>query len=179
MRHLKTLLTSGLVIGACIISALPAMAATTTGPVTPTAKPNAAAMTQIKALRQTDKGLADQLIVLRKSNQAQRKADRTKKDLAPLLAATNDQISFETTYTTARADRLNLQKDELQLQIDRQSKNATNIAEDINKVITDLNSQISVRTTLITDAQKISKDLVGSVTTPIIPVPTTSAANAQ
>jgi len=171
MRHLKTLLTSGLVIGACIVSALPAMAATTV-PVTPTAKPNAAAMTQIKALRQTDKGLGDQLIVLRKSNQAQRKVDRSQKNAAglnALLAATNDQISFETTYTTARADKLNLKKDELQLQIDRQAKNATNIATDINKVITDLNSQIAVRTTLITDAQKISVDLGGSVATPPAP----------
>jgi len=181
MRHLKVLLTSGVVIGACIISALPAMAATTAS-VTPTAKPNAnaTAMTQIKALRQTDKGLADQLIVLRKSNQAQSKADRAKKDLVPLLAATNDQISFETTYTKARADRLNLQKDEIQLQIDRQAKNATNIAADIKEVITDLKSQISVRTTLIKDATKISVDLGGSsATTPIIPVPTTPAATAK
>ena len=171
MRHFKTLLTSGLVIGACIISALPVMAATT-GPITPTAQPNAASMTQIKALRQTDKGLADQLIVLRKSNQAQRKADRAKKDLAPLLAAKNDQISFETTYTTARADRLNLQRDEIQLQIDRQAKNKTNIAADLNNVITDLNSQISVRTTLITDAQTISKALISSDTTTTTPAAT-------
>jgi len=65
-------------------------------------------------------------------------------------------------------------KDELQLQIDRQAKNTTNIAADINNVITDLNSQIAVRTTLITDAQNISVDLGGSVTTPptTTPVPT-------
>ena len=179
MRHLKTLLASGLVIGVCIVSALPAMATTTTGLVTPTATPNAASMAQIKTLRQTDKGLADQLTVLIKSNQAQRKADRAKKDLAPLLVATNDQISFETTYTTARADKLNLQKDEIQLQMDRQAKNATNITTDINNVITDSNSQISVRTTLITDAQKISVDLGGSVTTPIIPAADGTSATAE
>jgi len=170
MRHLKVLLTSGVVIGACLLATLPAMAATPTGAVPPT--PNAIALTQIKALRQTDKELGDQLVSLRKSNQAQRKVDRAQKNAAglnALLAAKNDRISFETTYTAARADRLNLQKDEIQLQIDRQAKNSTNITTDLNNVITDLNSQISIRKQLVTDAQTILKDLGGSV---IAPTPT-------
>ena len=182
MRNLKVLLTSGVVIGACLLAALPTMAATTTGPVTPTAKPNAAAMTQIKALRVTDKGLGDQLIVLRQSNEAQRKADRAQKSAAglnALLAANTDQISFESDHTTARADMLTLEKDTIQLQIDRQAKNATNIAADINNVITDLNSQISARTQLITDAQKISVDLGGSVTAPTTPSPTPAPVSAE
>jgi len=169
MRNLKTLLTSGLVIGVCLFSALPAMADTT---VPPTANPNAAALTQIKALRLTDKGLANQLHNLRLSNQTQRKADRAQKNYDALLKAKNDQISFENDYTAALTDRLNLQKDEIQLQIDRQAKNETNIAADLQNVINDLNSQISARTQLITDAQKISVDLGGSV---ITPDPTASA----
>jgi len=52
--------------------------AATTGTVSPTTNPNATALTQIKALRQTDKGLGDQLVSLRKSNQAQRKTDPAK-----------------------------------------------------------------------------------------------------
>lgn len=40
MRNVKVLLTSGLVVGTCLFSALPAMAATT-APVPPTTNPNA------------------------------------------------------------------------------------------------------------------------------------------
>ena len=154
MRNLKVLLTSGLVIGVCLFSALPAMADTTI-PVPPTPNPNATALTQIKALRLTDKGLGDQLKGLRQSNEAQRKADWAQKSYAALLKAKTDQISFEGDYTTALTDRFNLEKDNIQLQIDRQAKNETNIAADLQNVITDLNSQISARTQLITDAQKI------------------------
>lgn len=160
MRNVKVLLTTGLVIGTCLFSALPAMA-DTTGPL-PT-NPNATALAQIKALRQTDKGLADQLISIRQSNEAQRKVDWAQKSYAALLAAKNDQISFESDYTTALTDRFNLEKDTIQLQIDRQVKNETNIPTDLQNIITDLNNQISARNQLITDAQKILVDLGGSV----------------
>ena len=166
MRNLKVLLTSGLVIGSCLLSALPAMA-DTTGVVPPTTNPNATALAAIKELRQTDKGLGDQLVSLRQSNQAQRKADWAQKSYAALLKAKTDQISFENDYTTALTDRFNLEKDTIQLQIDRQAKNETNIAADLQNVITDLNNQISVRGKLITDAQTILVDLGGSVTTPV------------
>ena len=165
MRNLKVLLTSGVVIGACLLAALPAMADTSVVP--PATNPNASALTQIKTLRQTDKGLADQLKSLRQSNQAQRKAERTQKNTAALLKAKTDQISFEGDYTTALNDRLTLQKDELQLQINRQAKNETNIAADLQNVINDLNSQISVRGKLITDATTILGDLGGSVAVPV------------
>lgn len=171
MRNVKVLLTSGLVIGSCLFSALPAMADTTTA-VTPTTNPNAAALTQIKQLRQQDKELGDQLIGLRQSIQAQRKVDWTQKNYSALLTAKNDQISMLNDYTTAITDRLNLQKDTIQLQIDRQAKNETNITADLQNVITDLNNQISARNQLITDAQKILGDLGGSSTS-------TSTSTAQ
>ncbi|MDR3584993.1 MAG: hypothetical protein P4L59_06660 [Desulfosporosinus sp.] len=158
MKNLKTLVTSGLVIGVCLFSALPAIADTSGS----TSNPNATALASIKSLRQTDKGLAGQLKSLRQSNQAQRKADRAQKKTAPLLVAKNDQISFEADYSTALNDRLTLEKDTIQLQIDRQAKNETNIVADLNNVINDLNNQISARTQLITDAQKIQVDLGGS-----------------
>lgn len=172
MRNLKVILTSGLVIGSCLFSALPAMAATT-GPVPPTPNPNAQYWTQIKALRQTDKGLGDQLHNIRQNIEAQRKADWTQKNYTALLTAKNDQISMLNDYTTALTDRFNLQKDEIQLQIDSQAKNETNIATDLQNVIADLNNQIGARNQLITDAQKILVDLGGSVITPTpIPAPT-------
>ena len=155
MRNFKILLTSGLVIGSCLLSAMPAMAATSTGP-------NAVALSTITGLRQTDKGLGDQLVSLRQSNEAQRKADWTQKNYTALLAAKNDQIKFETDYTTALNDRLTLEKDTIQLQIDRQAKIETNIAADLQNVIIDLNNQISIRRTLITDAQTIFTDLGGT-----------------
>lgn len=163
MRNLKVLLTSGLVIGSCLFSILPAMA-DTTGSVPPTTNPNATALATIKGLRQTDKGLGDQLVSLRKSNQAQRKVDRAQKNYTALSTAKEAQISSETDYTTALNDRLTMEKDVLQLQIDRQAKNETNIAADLQNIITDLNNQISIRTKLITDAQTILADFGGSVT---------------
>lgn len=157
MRNLKVLLTTGLVIGTCLFSSLPAMAATTG-----TTNPNASYWTQIKTLRQTDKGLGDTLHSLRQSIQAQRKTDWTQKDYSALLAAKNDQISMINDGTTALTDRLSLQKDEIQLRIDRQAKNKTNITTDLQNIITDLNNQISTRNQLITDTQKILVDLGGS-----------------
>lgn len=161
MRNLKVLLTSGLVIGSCLFSALPAMA-DTTAPAAPTVNPNTTYWTQIKALRQTDKGLGDTLQELRQNIQAQRKMDWTQKNYTVLLNAKNDQISMVNDYTTALTDRLTLRKDELQLDIDRQAKNETNITTDLQNIITDLNNQISARNQLITDAQKILVDLGGS-----------------
>ena len=163
MRNLKVLLTSGLVIGTCLFSVLPAMAATT-APVAPTANPNATYWTQIKALRQTDKGLGDTLHGLRQSIQAQRKADWSQKSYTSLLNAKNDQISMISDYTTALTDRLTMRKDIIQLDIDRHAKNETNISTDLQNIITDLNNQISARNLLITDAQKILVDLGGSAT---------------
>ncbi|MDR3540119.1 MAG: hypothetical protein P4L69_04005 [Desulfosporosinus sp.] len=159
MRNLKVLLTSGLIIGSCLVFALPAIAANTGS----TTNPNAAALTTIKGLRQTDKELGVQLVNLRQSNQAQRKVDRSQKSYDALLKAKTDQISFETDNTTAQAYKLNLEKDTIQLRIDRQAKNQTNIAADLQNVITDLNNQISIRTKLITNAQTILSDLGGSL----------------
>ena len=156
MRNLKTLLTSGLIIGVCLVSALPAVAATKTP------DPNADLLAQIKTLTQTEKGLADQLTSL--DIQTQRKIARAQKNFAALLAAKNDQISFEPDNTTARAYRLTLEKDNIQLQIDRQAKNATNITADMNIVITDLNNLIGARTQLIKDGQQILADLSVSAT---------------
>lgn len=166
MRNLKVLLTSGLIIGSCLISALPAMAATNT------TNPNAAALAQITALRQQDKTLGDQLTSQRQSNQAQRTTDWAQKNYTALLAAKDDQIKFETDYTTALTDRFSLEKDTIQLQIDRQAKNTINIPTDLQNVITDLNNQIAIRTQLVTDAQTIFTDLGGSVTAPV-PTPAT------
>jgi uncharacterized alpha/beta hydrolase family protein len=158
MRNLKVWLTSGLVIGTCLFSALPAMADTTP----PTTNPNATALAQITTLRQQDKTLGDQLTSQRQSNQAQRKADWAQKNYTALLAAKNDQISFEGDYTTASAIRFTLEKDTIQLQLDRQNKNTSNIPTDLQNVITDLTNQIDVRKQLITDAQKVLVDLGGS-----------------
>jgi hypothetical protein len=55
-----------------------------------------------------------------------------------------------------------LEKDTIQLQLDRQNKNTTNIPTDLQNVITDLTNQIDVRKQLITDAQKVLVDLGGS-----------------
>lgn len=159
MGNVKVLLTTGLVIGTCLFSALPAMAATTG---TSTTNPNAQYWTQIKALRQTDNGLAHQLKSIRQSIQAQRKTDWTQKNYSALLTAKNDKISMINDYSTALTDRLNLEKDKIQLQIDRQAKNKTNLTTDLQTIITDINSQISARNQLITDAQKILVDLGGS-----------------
>ncbi|MDR3540115.1 MAG: hypothetical protein P4L69_03975 [Desulfosporosinus sp.] len=164
MRNLKVLLTSGLIIGSCLFSALPAMADTTAVP--PTTNPNATYLAQFKELRQTDKGLGDQLVSLRQGNEAQRKADWAQKSYTALLKAKTDQISFEGDYTTALSDRFALEKDTIQLQIDRQAKNATGIPTDLQNIITDLNNQISVRGKLITDTQTIFTDLGGSITPP-------------
>ena len=73
-------------------------------------------------------------------------------------------LKIETDYNTALNDRLTMEKDVLQLKIDRQAKNETNIVSDLQNVITDLNNQISIRTKLITDDQTILTDLGGSVT---------------
>jgi len=164
MRNLKPLLTSGLVIGICLFSALPAMANGTHNRVF-SVGPNSALTSQITALRKTDKGLADQLISLKQSIQAQRKTDWAQKSYAALLAANNDQSNMVNDYTTALTDRLTLEKDALQLQTDIQLTNATNIPTDQNKVVADLTSQIAVRTQLVTDALKILTDLGGSIPT--------------
>jgi hypothetical protein len=169
MHKVKVLLTTGLVIGSCLISTLPAMAATTG---TSTTNPNAQYWTQIKTLRQTDKGIVDQLKGVRQNIQAQRKTDWTQKNYTALLAAKNDEISMINDYSAARTDSLNLQKDRIQLDIDRQAKNQTNITVDLQTVITDLNNQISARNQLVTDAQKILVDLGGSSAS-------TSTATAQ
>ena len=55
-----------------------------------------------------------------------------------------------------------MEKDTIQLQLDRQNKNTTNIPTDLQNVITDLTNQIDVRKQLITDAQKVLVDLGGS-----------------
>ncbi|SPF41253.1 conserved exported hypothetical protein [Candidatus Desulfosporosinus infrequens] len=164
MRNLKTLLTSGLVIGTCLFSAVPAMAATTT------TNPNAAALTQIQTLRQQDKTLGDQLTSQRQSNQTQRTADWAQKNYTALSKAKTDQISFEGDYTTSLTDRFKLELDTIQLQADRQAKNTTNIPADLQAVIGDLNAQITIRGTLLTDAQTIFTDLGGT------PAPTTPPA---
>jgi len=130
---------------------------------------NASSSPQITTLRQTDKGLADQLTSLKQSNMAQLKVDKAQNNYTALLAANKDQIAQVNDYTTALTDRLNLQKDEIQLQIDNsQTASATTtatVAADLTNITTDLNNQISARTQLVTDAQKILVDLGGSVTT--------------
>ena len=165
MRNLKPLLTSGLVIGVCLFSALPVMAKGTHNRVFKIA-PNAASTPQIMAQSQTDKGFADQLISLRQSIQAQRKVDWAQKSYTALLAANSDQSAMEKDNTTALTDRLNLEKDTIQLQIDIQATNATTVPMDQNNVIADLKSLIAARTQLVTDAQEILTDLGGSLTVP-------------
>lgn len=155
MRNLKTLVTGGLVVGVCLLATLPAMA--TTAEKAKATNPNADLLAQIKTLRQTDKGLADQLKTV--NAKTQRKDDWAQKNYTALLAAKNDQISFEKDYTTALNARFTLEKDNIQLQIDRQAKNATNVTADLNNIITDLNAQIAARTQLVTDAQKVLTDL--------------------
>ena len=171
MHKLKVLLTSGLIAGTCLLSAVPAMAATTA------VNPNAQYWTQIKQLRQTDTGLGEQLTGLRQGNNALRKSDWTQKNYTALLSAKNDQITFENNYIAALTDRFTLQKDTIQLQIDRQAKNETAITTDLQNIITDLNNQISIRTTLVSDAQKVQADLGGSSTTPSTAAPTTTSAD--
>ncbi|MDR3586378.1 MAG: hypothetical protein P4L59_13820 [Desulfosporosinus sp.] len=163
MRNLKVLLTCGLVIGTCLFSALPAMADTPTG----STATNAQYWSQIKQLRQTDKGLGDQLTSLRQSNAAQRKTDWAQKNYIALLAAKQDQIKFVTDYTTALTDRFALEKDTIQLQLDRQNKNATGITTGLQNIITDLNNQITIRTQLVSDVTTVLTDLGGSVTPPV------------
>ena len=181
MRNFKPLLTSGLVIGVCLFSAMPAMARGTHNRVFKIA-PNAASTPQITALRQTDKGLADQLVSLKQDIQTQRKADWAQNNSAglnALLTATSDQSTMAKDYTTALTDSLNLEKDMIQLQIDIQATNATNISTDQNNVIADLNNQITDRNQLITDDTKILTDLGGSVITPTVtPAVTPPATNS-
>ncbi|MDR3542896.1 MAG: hypothetical protein P4L69_18320 [Desulfosporosinus sp.] len=168
MRTLKPLLTSGLVIGVCLLSASPAMAKGTHNKVF-TIAPNAASTPQITALRQTDKALADQLISLGQSIEARRKADWVQNDSASLnalLAANRDKTTMAKDYTAAYADGLKLENDTIQLQIDIQAKIAQRVPNDQGNVIEDLNNQIDARTQLITDAQTILKDLGGSLLIP-------------
>ncbi|WP_407306793.1 hypothetical protein [Desulfosporosinus sp. SB140] len=165
MRNFKPLLTSGLVIGVCLFSAVPVMA----GPHNHTGVvyggPKTASATKINALFKTDKGLANQLLSLRQSNEAQRKADLTQKNYSALLAANSDESKMVQDYTEALTARLNLEKDNIKLQMDGQAANALNsVAGDQDTVVTDLNNQIAARKQLITDAQTILKDLGGSVT---------------
>ncbi|WP_088189694.1 hypothetical protein [Desulfosporosinus sp. FKA] len=169
MYKVKVLLTSTLVIGSCLLTTLPAMAATTGTAAT---NPNSQYWTQIKTLRQTDNGLAAQLKNFRQSIKTQRQSDWTQKNYTALLAAKNDLITMVNDHTAALTDRLTLQKDKIQLDIDRQAKNETNITADLQTVITDLNNQISARNQLITDAQKVQVDLGGSSVS-------TSTATAQ
>ena len=74
MHNFGTLLTTGLVIGFCLSSALPTLASGTHNPVINT-DPNADSLVQIQVLHQTDKELGDQLVSLKQSNEAQRTAD--------------------------------------------------------------------------------------------------------
>lgn len=164
MRKLKVLLASGLVVSSFLISVIPALADTTTAATTSTTNPNAAYWTQIKELRQQDKALGEQLQGLNQSIIAQEKVDQQQKNYTALLSAVNDRISVENDADTALADQLNLRKDTLQLQIDRQAKNEQGIATDLQNIITDLQNQISIRQQRITDAQKILADLGGSAT---------------
>ena len=177
----KTLLTSGLIIGVCLLSALPAVAATRSNypgthngqiniHTSSASNINASLSPQITTLRQTDKRLADQLKTLKQSNRAQLKVDKAQNNYTALLAANKDQIAQVNDYTTDLTDSLNLQKDELQLQEDSGQTTSTTtntaaVAADLANITTDLNNQISSRTQLITDAQKILVDLGGSVTT--------------
>ncbi|OAT82925.1 hypothetical protein [Desulfotomaculum copahuensis] len=158
MRKVNLLLVSGLLVGSCFLSALPALADTATA----STPPNAGYIAQIKQLRQQDKSLYDQLQGLRKSIVEQRKVDWQQKNYTALLNAKNDQIAMENDFNTAYADRLTLRKDDIQLHIDRQAKNKQGVAADLQSIITDLQNQIGARQQLITDAQKILADLGGN-----------------
>ena len=126
MRNLKLLLTPGLVIGICLFSVLPAMAGSHIGVVI--GGPNTASSTKIKGLRKTDKGLADQLLSLRQSNEAQRNIDLAQKNYSALLAANSDQSKMLNDYTKALTNRLSLEKDDLKFEIDSLPANALKLA---------------------------------------------------
>lgn len=168
MSKLKVLLASGLVVSSCLLSAIPALADTTTP--APSTNPNAPYLTQLKTLRATEQGIQQNIASLNSAIGQQSKTDRQQKNFSAIIAADNVRLNTLSDFNAARAASVATSKDNAQLQMDRAAKNTAAVTTDLQTLITDLQTRINADTQLASDKQAILTALGGSVQTSSTPV---------